>query len=116
MGYNETIANFEDSLKQLNTSYVDLYMFHWPGLFPQDLPMLDPPHLEVSNAYTAQVVLSMRGREGREREGGRERERRLKSMSARVAGFSSFSFFFFSTSPSCIVFTIVSTGPLQPFN
>lgn len=47
MGYNETIANFEDSLTQLNTSYVDLYMFHWPGLFPQDLPMLDPPHVEV---------------------------------------------------------------------
>lgn len=47
MGYNETMANFEDSLKQLQTTYVDLYMFHWPGLFPENIPMMDPPHVET---------------------------------------------------------------------
>eukprot|EP00040_Diaphanoeca_grandis_P022674 m.122356 g.122356 ORF g.122356 m.122356 type:complete len:360 (+) comp28916_c0_seq3:187-1266(+) len=47
LGWNETHTNFQDSLKQLNTTYVDLYMFHWPGLFPQNLPMLDPPHVEA---------------------------------------------------------------------
>lgn len=32
LGYNETLANFQDSLDQLQVEYVDLYMFHWPGM------------------------------------------------------------------------------------
>jgi aryl-alcohol dehydrogenase-like predicted oxidoreductase len=23
------------------------YMFHWPGIFPENMPMLDPPHIET---------------------------------------------------------------------
>lgn len=30
-GYEKTLAAFEDSLKRLDTDYVDLYLVHWPG-------------------------------------------------------------------------------------
>ncbi len=31
-GYEATIATFEDSLKNLGTDYVDLYLIHWPAV------------------------------------------------------------------------------------
>ena len=31
-GYENTIATFEDSLKNLGTDYVDLYLIHWPAV------------------------------------------------------------------------------------
>ena len=30
MGYDQTLRAFEQSLKKLNTDYVDLYLIHWP--------------------------------------------------------------------------------------
>jgi diketogulonate reductase-like aldo/keto reductase len=47
LGYNATKANFMDTLKQLNMDYVDLFMFHWPGLFDNNLPMLPAKHVET---------------------------------------------------------------------
>lgn len=47
MGYNETRASFESTVAQLGIDRLDLYMFHWPGIFPQNLPMTDPPHIET---------------------------------------------------------------------
>lgn len=31
-GYEATVATFEDSLKNLGTDYVDLYLIHWPAV------------------------------------------------------------------------------------
>ena len=31
-GYEKTIATFEESLKNLGTDYVDLYLIHWPAV------------------------------------------------------------------------------------
>ena len=47
LGYNSTMANFEDTLRQLQTDYVDLYMYHWPGMFVDQLPMEPAAHPEV---------------------------------------------------------------------
>lgn len=47
MGYAETLASFNSSITQLGVSRLDLFMFHWPGLFPENLPMTDPPHIET---------------------------------------------------------------------
>jgi diketogulonate reductase-like aldo/keto reductase len=47
LGYNETKANFESTLQQLQLDYVDLYMFHWPGLFENNLPMEPSKHVET---------------------------------------------------------------------
>lgn len=35
MGYDATIKAFEESLKELNLSYVDLYLIHWPAAEPK---------------------------------------------------------------------------------
>ena len=48
LGYNMTMANFEDTLRQLQTDYVDLYMYHWPGMFVDQLPMEPAAHPEVN--------------------------------------------------------------------
>ena len=41
LGYNETIASFHSTLEQLGTEYLDLYMFHWPGMFSDDYSVDD---------------------------------------------------------------------------
>lgn len=43
MGYEETLAAFERSLKRLNTDYIDLYLIHWPKPTPncKDWKQLD---------------------------------------------------------------------------
>eukprot|EP00729_Bicosta_minor_P022718 gene22718-27264_t len=55
MGYNETKANFEDTLKQLQVDYLDLYMFHWPGVFMDQIPLLPPKHFETCNTRVTEV-------------------------------------------------------------
>jgi len=47
LGYNETLTSFYDTLQQLQTPYLDLYMFHWPGVFVSNLPMSTAEHPET---------------------------------------------------------------------
>jgi diketogulonate reductase-like aldo/keto reductase len=61
LGYNETKASFADTLKQLGLHYVDLYMFHWPGLFVSDLPMLPDKHVETCGIPVTAVPDCKRG-------------------------------------------------------
>jgi len=61
LGYNETMASFSDSLAQLGTTYVDLYMFHWPGLFVSDLPMLPSHHPETCGIPVTSVPECKKG-------------------------------------------------------
>ena len=42
LGYDATHANFESSLRELNTTYLDLFMLHYPRCFP-GLPGCPPP-------------------------------------------------------------------------
>jgi len=47
MGYNETLQSFHETLEQLQTTYLDLYMLHWPGVFVSNLPMTRGEHPET---------------------------------------------------------------------
>lgn len=62
MGYNETLRSFHETLTQLNTSYVDLYMFHWPGVFVSNLPMDPATHTESCGIPVLDVPPCKRGR------------------------------------------------------
>ena len=55
MGYNETKKSFADTLAQLGVEYLDLYMFHWPGVFVSNLPMEPSKHVETCGVPVTQV-------------------------------------------------------------
>jgi diketogulonate reductase-like aldo/keto reductase len=61
LGYNETMANFNDGLQQLGLEYVDLYMFHWPGMYENQLPMMAAKHPEVCGKSILEVPPCKKG-------------------------------------------------------